>query len=357
MPGPQMRCYQLLEFGSPLVESKQFIPAPTGTEVVLSVKGAGVCHSDVHICEGFFDLGGGKKAPLGGVTLPLTPGHEIAGEVLAVGPDARGVKVGDVVLVDPWIGCGSCHVCSIGDDHLCSKPRFMGLNGNGGFTECLIVPHARYLIDLKGLDPVKMAPYACSGLTAFGAIKKLRPLLETQPIVVIGAGGLGLMSLHILAMLGAKGAIVVELDERRRAAALEAGALAALDPNDPKVVRQVRDLVGGPLMGVIDFVGSEQTATLGFNMLGRGGKLVIVGLFGGAVTLPVAMFPSRGVSIEGSYIGSHAELEELIELARSREGGPPPVIVNSRPLSKANEAISDLRNGNVVGRLVLVPEA
>lgn len=354
MSNPVMRCYELVEFGSSLVESKRFIPAPTGSEVVVSVKGAGVCHSDVHICEGYFDMGGGKKAPLSGVTLPLTPGHEIAGEVLAVGPEAPGVSVGDVVLVDPWIGCGECQVCQAGEDHLCSKPRFMGLNSNGGFTDCVVVPHSRYLIDLKGLDPVKMAPYACSGLTAFGAIKKLHPLLNAQPIVIIGAGGLGLMAVHILSMLGAKGAIVVERDERRRQAALEAGALGAFAPDEPKIARQIRDLCG-PVMGVIDFVGSEETATLGFNLLARGGKLVIVGLFGGSITLPVAMFPSRGVSIEGSYIGSHDELVELVELARKRPGGPPPVIVNPRPLSDANEALADLREGRVVGRLVLVP--
>lgn len=355
MSKPMMRCYQLQEYGAPLVESTQFIPVPTGTEVVVSVKGAGVCHSDVHICDGYFNMGGGKKAPLSGVTLPLTPGHEIAGEVIAIGPDAKGVAAGDVVLVNPWIGCGKCHVCSLGDDHLCNAPRFMGLNSNGGFTEGLVVPHPRYLIDLKGLDPVAMAPYACSGLTAFGAVRKLAPLLKTQAIVVIGAGGLGLMSLNILSMLGAKGAIVVELDERRRAAALEAGALAAIDPKEPKVIRQIKDLAQAPIMGVIDFVGSEDTVNLGFSLLGRGGKLVVVGLFGGAVTLPIALFPSRGVSIEGSYIGSQDELRELVELARNREGGPPSFIVESRPLSTANAAIADLREGRVVGRLVLVP--
>lgn len=351
----EMRCYELKEFGSPLVETARFIPVPTTTELVVSVKGAGLCHSDVHICDGYFDLGGGKKAPLAGVDLPLIPGHEIAGEVLAVGPDVVGVKAGDVVLVDPWIGCGQCETCAAGDDHLCNKPRFMGLNSDGGFTDCVLVPHERYVIDLQGLDPVAMAPYACSGLTAFGAIKKLRSVMQSQPIVIIGAGGLGLMALHILSMLGARGAVVVELDERRRQAALDAGALAVFDPAEPKVGRAIKDFLSAQVPGVIDFVGSEQTTTLGFNLLGRGGKLVIVGLFGGSATFPIAMFPSRGVSIEGSYIGSHADLEELIELARGREGGPPPLAVDPRPMNSANDAILDLRNGNVVGRVVLVP--
>src|SRR5829696_2500419 len=107
--------------------------------------------------------------PEGGA--PEKPGaaaRTAAGEVVAVGPEARGVRPGDVRLVYPWIGCGTCPVCRRGDENLCAKPRFLGVYCDG-----ITVPHPRYLLDLDGLDPVSAAPYACSGVTTYGALKKL----------------------------------------------------------------------------------------------------------------------------------------------------------------------------------------
>ena len=128
----------------------------------------GVCHSDLHFWEGVYDLGGGKQLKLTdrGMTLPLTMGHETVGEVAAAGPDARDVKVGDRRLVYPWIGCGECKVCRRGDEQLCLKPRFLGVFRPGGYSDFLLVPHARYLVDFGDLPPEQAAPFACSGVTA-----------------------------------------------------------------------------------------------------------------------------------------------------------------------------------------------
>src|SRR4029453_233641 len=94
---------------------------PEGTQVLLKMLAAGVCHSDLHIWDGYYEIGGGKKMMLAdrGIKLPLTMGHENVGEVVAVGPDAKDVKVGDVRLVNPWMGCGECKVCRRGDENLC----------------------------------------------------------------------------------------------------------------------------------------------------------------------------------------------------------------------------------------------
>jgi len=259
-----MKSYRMVDFGAPLEAVESGTPEPTGTQVLLRVRATGVCHSDLHIWEGGYDLGFGRRMSLKdrGIAVPLTLGHETAGEVVAAGPEARGVRPGDVRLVYPWIGCGTCPVCRRGDENLCAKPRFLGVYCDGGYSDHITVPHPRYLLDLDGLDPVGAAPYACSGVTTYGALKKLGDLIAAEPIVVIGAGGLGLMSLSILKALGGKGAIVVDVDARKRRAALECGALAAIDGRDPDALSQITRAAEGPVRGVIDLVGSSESAAL-----------------------------------------------------------------------------------------------
>lgn len=350
----RMCCQQLEAFGQPLVAREKPAPEPQGSEVLLRVVAAGVCHSDVHICEGFYDLGGGRKSSFQGhVSLPLTPGHENSGVVVALGPEAKGVSEGELCLVCPWIGCGECPECREGAEHLCRAPRFLGANRDGGFADHVLVPDARYLIPLGDLDPVRAAPLACSGLTTFSALRKFGPRLAEQPLVVIGAGGLGLMCLAMLQLLGARPPVIVETDPGRCEAALAAGAVAAIDPKAPDVSKAIRRAVGGDVLCVLDLVGSGETTTLGFNLLGKRGKLVVVGLFGGAATISTPMLPMKSASIEGSYIGTLAELRELVGLVRQK--GLPQVPLDRRPLEAANQALADLAQGRVVGRVVLSP--
>ena len=350
------RCFQLMRFGDPLQEQDLSRDTPQGRTVLLRVVASGVCHSDLHICEGFQDLGGGKKLSFEGrVPLPLTLGHEISGEVVAVGPDVVDVAVGDQVLVCSWIGCGECIACRADREHQCRAPRYLGLNRPGGYADFVTVPHDRYLIKLDGLDPQRAAPLVCSGLTSYGALKKLDANypLSAQKIVIVGAGGLGLMALCLSQMMGAAGAIVVEINPARRQAALDAGAMCVIDPNAPGAQKAIRQAAGGEVLGVVDFVGSAETCRLGFDLLGIGGKLVVVGLFGGAVSLPVPMIPSKSAKIEGCYVGTLADLKELIALVR--EKGMPAIPIDLRQLADVNTALDDLSHGRVVGRVVLIP--
>src|SRR6266404_4614322 len=150
--GLTMRAMQIIEWGKPLETREYPDPEPKGEEVLLRVEAAGVCHSDVHIWDGHFDLGGGQQISLEsrGVRLPFTMGHEIAGEVAALGPGASGVKVGDKVVAYPWIGCGECTVCRKGEELLCLRPRTLGTRVAGGYGTHVIVPHARYLLPHEG---------------------------------------------------------------------------------------------------------------------------------------------------------------------------------------------------------------
>ncbi|CCE04665.1 putative NAD-dependent alcohol dehydrogenase [Bradyrhizobium sp. STM 3843] len=355
-----MKSFKVTDFNAPLAEVDEPTPQPAGTQVLVKVKAAGVCHSDLHIWEGGYDLGHGRK-PLSlkdrGVSLPRIMGHESAGEIVAFGPevseaDKGGLKVGDVALVYPWIGCGKCATCLGGDENMCLKPASLGVYCDGGYADHMTVPHPRYLLDLKGLDPVTTAPYACSGVTTYSALKKVEKDFGT-PIVIFGAGGLGLMALSLLKAMGGKGAIVVDIDARKREAAEAAGALATVDGKAPDALEQLTRKAGEPIRAAIDLVGNAATAQLGFDCLTKGGKLVMVGLFGGGAPWALPLIPIKAVTIQGSYVGNLRETQELLDLVRSKKIAPIPV--TPMPLAKANDALRELQTGRLVGRAVLTP--
>ena len=355
-----MKSFKVTDFNAPLQEVDAPTPQPQGTQVLIKVKAAGVCHSDLHIWEGGYDLGHGRK-PLSlkdrGVSLPRTMGHETVGEVLAFGPDVTAVdkgdlKIGDVALVYPWLGCGKCEVCLAGEENMCLKPYSLGVHCDGGYADHMIVPNPKYLLNLKGLDPVTAAPYACSGVTTYSALKKVEADLNT-PIVIFGAGGLGLMALSLLQAMGGRGAIVVDIDARKREAAEKAGALATVDGGAPDALEQLAQKAGGPIRAVIDLVGNAKTTQLGFDCLTKGGKLVIVGLFGGGATFALPLIPIKAITIQGSYVGNLRETKELLDLVRAKKISPIPV--TQMPLTKSNEALVDLQKGRLVGRAVLTP--
>lgn len=351
-----MKCYCITKFSQPLELIERETPVPVGTEVLLKVKAAGVCHSDLHIWEGGYDLGQGKRLSVEdrGVKLPLTMGHETVGTLVSAGPDAHGLQSGKNYLVFPWIGCGKCDVCQSGRENYCAAPRSLGIYNHGGYADHILVPHPKYLLNIGELDPANLAPHACSGLTTFSAINKIDPsIYRKQPIVIFGAGGLGLMAIEILRALGGHGAIMVDIDPVKLKAAKDAGALAAINGNDADAAQQIMAANGGkPLHAVIDLVGSPSSTQLGFNVLTKGGSLIIVGLFGGSAPWSLAFIPMRAISIQGSYTGSLGELQALLDLVKS--GKVKPIPVTRHPLQDASKVLTQLHEGKVVGRAVLV---
>jgi propanol-preferring alcohol dehydrogenase len=349
-----MRMFQLCVCGEPLRCNEQPTPEPKGTEVLLKVLAAGVCHSDLHLADGYFDLGGGKRLSLAerGMKLPLTLGHENVGEVVATGADAEGVKIGSRVLAHPWIGCGACGPCRRGEENLCRAMKSLGVFTDGGYADYMMVPHPRYLFEIDDLPPERAAPLACSGVTTFGALKKV-PTLTTEPTVIIGAGGLGLMCLALHQKMSGHSAIVVEIDPAKREAAKQAGAAHVVDGAAANAAQQIIDLTEGGAWAVIDLVGSSQSARIGYDSLIKGGKYILVGLFGGDLTVSLPPVPMRAVTIQGSYVGSLPETAGLMELVQRT--GLPPVPVSTKPLSDVNAVMAQLRAGKVTGRVVLTP--
>jgi D-arabinose 1-dehydrogenase-like Zn-dependent alcohol dehydrogenase len=347
-----MESQQIVAYGEPLEARTDPTPSPSGSEVLVRITYCGVCHSDVHLHDGAFHLGKGQDLDVrAGRKLPFTLGHEIVGIVEALGPDAKGVAIGDHRVVYPWIGCGACPACQRGDEPFCVKPRQLGIQVNGGFSDHVIVPDARYLIAFDGIEEARAAPFACSGLTAYSALRKLGPIGANDPVLIVGAGGVGMMGISFAkALFGTAPILVADIDPGKREAALAAGATAVYDPKDPNAVKDLLKTFGGAA-GAVDFVGAE--ASLGFatGALRRGGRVVIVGLFGGHFEMPIVMFPMRGISIGGSYVGTLTEMQETMALARAGKIAPIPMDI--RPMSAASQSLDDLRKGTVLGRVVL----
>jgi alcohol dehydrogenase, propanol-preferring len=353
-----MRAWAVVENGKPLQELELPTPEPKGTEVLVEVTHCGVCHSDLHIWEGYYDVGGGQKMSLTdrGVTLPLAMGHEIVGRVAKLGPDAKGVKVGDIRIVYPWLGCGTCETCLAEEDNMCVRAaRSLGVYQNGGYGTHVIAPHPRHLIDPGKVDPAVAATYACSGITVYSAIRKAMPVPPNEAIVLVGAGGLGLNAIKVLLALKHQNIISVDISPEKRDTALQAGAHKVVDGNGPDVAKRIIDAAGGPVLAVIDLVNGTQTARFAFGALRKGGKLIQVGLFGGELMLPLPIMAIRALTVQGSYVGNPKELRELIKLAQ--EGSLEALPVTTVPQNQADAALMRLRDGKVTGRLILKAEA
>ncbi|MBS0241365.1 MAG: alcohol dehydrogenase catalytic domain-containing protein [Proteobacteria bacterium] len=352
-----MDSYRVTEFGKALVLQSEPNPVPKGREVLIRTTGCGVCHSDVHLHEGSFDLGQGKKVDMGrAMGLPRTLGHEIVGEVVAVGNDvtAAEAKAGARYVVFPWIGCQACAICKSGDEHLCNQPKALGVNCDGGYATHVLVPDAKYLFDFDGLDEALACTYACSGLTAFGALKKARDALKGGgDLLILGAGGVGLSGVRMAEAVTGVKPIVADVDTAKWAAAKAAGAKDCIDPRDADAARALFKSTGGGVTAAIDFVGAAASFMFGFNALRKSGRLIVVGLFGGSAALPVPMIPLKNATVMGSYVGNLDDMRELMALAKS--GKVPGLPIATRPLKDANEVLSRLAEGKIVGRVVLTP--
>lgn len=348
-----LRCYQVAAFGKPLVLTEKPLPQPAGRQVLVRVECCGVCHSDLHIWDGYFDLGGGKRvvAAANGTLLPLTPGHEITGTVVSAGPEATQAKAGQRRLVFPWIGCGTCPPCRDGNEHLCAgAQQAIGIFSDGGYASHVLVPDERYLLDIGSLDPALAATYACSGLTAYSALKKIGRLREDHSLLIVGAGGVGLNAVALAKAMTGVAPIVADLDPAKRAAALQLGASEAIDPRAEGALKTLLKATGG-VMAAVDFAGSDTSFGFGYGALRKGGHLVTVGLLGGTASFSIGLHVMKGVRVSGSYVGSLAELRELLALAQTT--ALPALPITMAPLDQATASLEKLKAGQVIGRIVL----
>jgi D-arabinose 1-dehydrogenase-like Zn-dependent alcohol dehydrogenase len=268
-----------------------------------------------------------------------------------VGKKVKGVKVGQKRLIYPWIGCGKCAVCKAGQDNYCvSGSRFLGVNRAGAYATHVLVPAPKYLIDTSGIDDSFASTLACSAVTVYSAINKLPKLGPKDAVAVLGCGGLGLIAISVLRARGVRNIVGCDIDDAKLAAALKQGAKSVVNTRAPDAAQKLAGIAAA-----LDLVGAPATAALGIGALRKGGRYVICGLFGGELTHPLPPIAQRAIGIVGSYVGNLQELKEVVALAKKRKIKPSPI--ETRPAGQANGALEDLKNGRVLGRIVLDFEA
>ena len=349
-----MKSAQIIEPNKPLEINETELPKPNGTQVIIKVKSTGVCHSDLHLWEGGYDTGDGfMKVTDRGVKFPVTPGHEVVGNVEDVGDSVEGVNIGDLVLVYPWIGCGECPTCKKGDMNLCESPRSLGVFQDGGYAEYVLVPDAKFLAKIDNLDPDAAASLACSGLTAFTAVKKA---LTNSPenILIVGAGGLGLMGVQIASALTKANIICADLDDEKLESAKKLGATHIINTKESDAVKKIMLICNEKgVDSIIDFVNAPPTVKMDLSLIRKRGNIILVGLFGGSVELPLVSVPLKAITIQGAYTGNYNDMLELIKLAQ--RGVINPIVSKHYKLDEVNTALGDLKNRKIIGRAVINP--
>jgi alcohol dehydrogenase, propanol-preferring len=331
--------------GEPLRLEDVPVPTPRGTEILIRVAGAGVCHTDLHVA----------RTDRFRVERPITLGHEVAGWIAGMGADAGGLlrkarlKEDEPVAVFGGWGCGECRDCKRGDEQRCENSRAPGFQVDGGYAEYLLVPHPRHLVSLGKLDPVEAAPLADAGITSFRAVRRAAAWLpEGSRALLIGLGGVGQFALQYLRRLPEVLVGVREIDPDKVQTAGELGA-------DVSFLSGEEDLIftgmGGPADVVFDFVGSDETLALAVRFVAPGGLVSLVGEAGGEMNYSFEALPPEATLTTTSW-GSHDDLRDVVQLARRKSLHWK---IDRMPLREAPAAHDRLAAGQVRGRLVLVP--
>ena len=351
-----MKAARIVKVNEKLEIQQLETPKPRGSQVLVKVQSSGVCHSDIHLWEGYYEGVGGQllKTTDRGVNYPLTPGHEVAGIVDSLGEQAEGFNNNDKVLVYPWIGEGLCPACRIGEENLCDKPRSLGVYMDGGYAEYVLVPSYKYLVKISdGMDTDASATLSCSALTAYGAVKNAN-LKPDDNVVIVGAGGLGLMAIQLAKAVTGARIIAMDLDDKKLEFAKKEGADTTVNSKneDPvKTIMELTDKMGAD--AVIDFVNASKTVETDMQFLRRRARVVLVGLFGGELKLSLVTMPTRAYKLIGSYTGTLSDMIELVSLAR--RGVIKPVVSNRFKLDQATDALTMLKEGKILGRGVINP--
>ncbi|MGI0074060.1 MAG: alcohol dehydrogenase [Nitrosotalea sp.] len=352
---PSMKAARIVRIKEPLEIQSLETPKPRGSQILIKVESAGVCHSDIHLWDGGYEGPGGEimKTTDRGVKYPLTPGHEVAGVVESMGEEVEGFAKNEKVLVYPWIGEGLCPACRIGEENLCDKPRSLGVYNDGGYAEYVLVPSYKYLAKINDLDTDVSAPLSCSALTAYGAVKNAQ-LKPNDNVVIVGAGGLGLMGIQLAKAISGARIISVDVTDEKLKVAKQSGADITINSKKEDPVKAIMELTGNlGVDAVIDFVNASNTVETDIKLLRRRARVVLVGLFGGALQLNLVMMPTRAYKLIGSYTGSMTDMIELISLAG--RGIIKPVISNKFKLDQATEALNMLKQGKIIGRGIINP--
>src|SRR6185312_11179642 len=312
-------------------------------ECLVRVRAAGACHTELHMLDGTLNLG----------VVPLIPGHEVVGEIVAA-PPGSGRTPGERVLLYYYAPCGQCRWCRAGQENLCPNvARQFGFTADGGYAEYLVAPAASLLPLPDSLSDAEAAGLACGGATALHAVRAVAQVQPGETAVVYGIGGVGFYLVQLCRRAGAS-VIAIGRTPTKLALAQELGADASIDARRSDPLEAVQTLTGGDGADVVfDLVASEETMALAPRMLARRGRLVFAGYSGATFNISPLWLVLRELHVRGAVGNTLAELRETIDLAASRELRS--IVGPTYPLEQANEALAALRAGTILGRAVVLP--
>jgi propanol-preferring alcohol dehydrogenase len=326
-------------FREPLQIEEVERPTPGADQVLVQILASGVCHSDVHAVDGDWPF---KPK------LPLIPGHEGVGIVVARGKNVAHIAEGDRVGI-PWLhtACGLCDYCLTGRETLCRRQLQTGYTVNGCFAEYTLAPASHVALIPKELDSAKAAPLLCAGVTTYKGLKQteVRP---GQWVVISGIGGLGHLAIQYAKAMGMHVA-AVDVTEEKLALARRLGAEFAVNAateNAPKSIQ--REIGGAHGVLVTAVVPAAFSAAIG--MLRPGATCVLLGLPPGEFPLPITSIVGGGLTIRGSNVGTRYDLKEALAIAAT---GVIDADIEYQPLDAVNATLDRLRHGTVEGRVIL----
>jgi alcohol dehydrogenase, propanol-preferring len=338
----QMRAAVLRRLRTPLKIEKLPWPEPGPGEILIRVVACGVCHSDLHAVDGDWTPG---------PALPLIPGHEVTGHVAALGSGVSGVRIGEAVGV-PWMfsACGACEYCLTGQETICRYGRSTGYSVPGGYAEYMVAP-AGFVGRLpKNADLFTLAPILCAGVTTYRGLKRaeVRP---GQWVTVLGVGGLGHIAVQYAAAMGMRVA-AVDVDDAKLRLARRLGAEVAVNAAKGDPAPAIRKATGGT-HGAIVTTAAPRAFEQAVGLLRGGGTCVYIGIPGGKkdwVRNSIAALAGAELTVRGSNVGTRADLAEAIAFAAN---GLVTAKVERQPLGRANQVLARMREGRILGRVVL----
>ncbi|RYG07635.1 MAG: alcohol dehydrogenase AdhP [Chitinophagaceae bacterium] len=334
-----MKAAVIREFGKALQIEEVEVKRPGKNEVLVKVIASGVCHTDLHAVEGDWPV---KPK------MPLIPGHEGVGYVVAVGQDVANIKEGDAVGV-PWLysACGGCEHCITGWETLCATQSNGGYSVDGGFAE-YVIADARYVGHLpKDTNFLQMAPILCAGVTVYKGLKQT----EVKPgewVAISGIGGLGHIAVQYAKAMGMNVAAIDIADDKLNLAKRMGADLVVNAKNEDPAVALKKETGGmhGALVTAVSPIAFKQ----GLETMRRKGTMVLNGLPRGNFDLSIFDTVLNGTTIRGSIVGTRKDMQEAIQFAVD---GKVKANVTAAKLEDVNEVFAQMKKGEIDGRVVL----
>lgn len=334
-----MKAARIHKYGEKLKLEEIPIPTPKENQLLIRVTASGVCHTDLHVVAG--DM---KGKP----TLPFVPGHEIVGHVASLGPGVKNHKEGDIVgLPSLYWACGECEFCKSGWETLCLDQLATGFSVDGGYAE-YVLAQADFAVKIPaGVDLYEMAPILCAGVTTYKGLKETGAK-KGDWVAISGVGGLGHVAIQYAREFGYR-VVAVDIDNEKLALAEQLGAEIVINARETDAALLVQTKLKGVRASLVTAASASafQTAV---RMLKRGGTCVMNGLPPGDFPLPICDVVLAGQVVKGSIIGTRIDMDEAIELA-VKAGLH--TIVEKQPLEKINDVFHRMKQGQIIGRVVL----